>query len=306
MGRFFAFGCSYTSYSWPTWADLLQVHFDNAENWGMAGIGNSAIAERIAEANVKNNFNKDDVIIVQWSSHLRNDFWNPLVLPERPGSWKTSGSIFNYINQPLYNQQWIDTFFSEPGFFMHTLNNITLVQELLKSSGATWFMTSIGDIRNLGADLTDNGWGAEDIFLTTKDKIKQEKFLAWKKFPQYEIYNKLIWENNKDHWLTPLNLFAYSSSEPFYDFIDTTNKSNTYYDPHPTTKHYVMWIESILKNKINITDNEIKNMHMIAELVKKTHTKFKFDQLFFRTKLIEREDFSMNILPNWPDKILGF
>lgn len=39
MKRFFAFGCSYTSYHWPTWADYVGMspEFDEAYNFGMAG-----------------------------------------------------------------------------------------------------------------------------------------------------------------------------------------------------------------------------------------------------------------------------
>jgi len=111
MKRFFAFGCSYTSYSWPTWADLVGIEYEFARNWGISGIGNRAIAERIAEANTAYEFGPDDVVVVQWSSHLRNDWWHQFSLPERQAGWKTAGSIFNYINQKLYDKKWIDTSF---------------------------------------------------------------------------------------------------------------------------------------------------------------------------------------------------
>jgi hypothetical protein len=102
MKRFFAFGCSYTNYAWPTWANLLSTNYDEFYNWGLAGIGNRAIAERVAEANVKHQFTKDDLVIVQWSSHLRNDWWHKYSCSDRPYQWKTSGSIFNYINEKIY------------------------------------------------------------------------------------------------------------------------------------------------------------------------------------------------------------
>ena len=304
MKRLFTFGCSYTSYSWPTWADLLSVDFEYSENWGLAGVGNRGIAERIAESNVRNKFNSNDTVIVQWSSHLRNDFWHPFSLPERPGTWKTSGSIFNYINEPLYDQWWLDNFFSEEGYLMHTLNNIVLVQELLKASGATWYMTSMGDVRNIGADLVDNGWGAEDVLLTDDDKGKA--FVAWEKFPQYKIYDKSIWLENSEHWLTPLNTFAYNTSEPLYDFIDTTNETVIYQDPHPTVKHYAMWVESVLKNKLNISEENISKMHNIANITEEVHQKFKFDKRLFETMLATREEYVRGTMPNWPFRLAGF
>ena len=61
--RFFAFGCSYTSYGWPTWANLLSLNFDEYHNWALAGLGNRAIAERVAEANARYKFDKDDLVV---------------------------------------------------------------------------------------------------------------------------------------------------------------------------------------------------------------------------------------------------
>lgn len=71
MKRLFVFGCSYTSWNWPTYADIYAQQFDHYENWGHAGLGNRAIAERVAECHATNEFDKDDTVIVQWSSHLQ-------------------------------------------------------------------------------------------------------------------------------------------------------------------------------------------------------------------------------------------
>ena len=39
--RFFAFGCSFTSYYWPTWADIIGQEFsDRYYNLAMCGAGN--------------------------------------------------------------------------------------------------------------------------------------------------------------------------------------------------------------------------------------------------------------------------
>lgn len=34
MTRLFTFGCSFTKFFWPTWADILGQEFDYYENWG--------------------------------------------------------------------------------------------------------------------------------------------------------------------------------------------------------------------------------------------------------------------------------
>ena len=74
MKRLFAFGCSFTNYAWPSYADFLGYAFDKYENWGFPGFGNRAIAERVAECHAKNSLCKEDTVLVQWTSHTRNDF----------------------------------------------------------------------------------------------------------------------------------------------------------------------------------------------------------------------------------------
>jgi len=74
MGRLFTFGCSFTYYAWPTWANIAAVD-KNCEfyNFGMAGIGNVGISQRILEADCKFNFTKDDKIMIMWTSWTRED-----------------------------------------------------------------------------------------------------------------------------------------------------------------------------------------------------------------------------------------
>ena len=38
MSRLFTFGCSFTNYAWPTWADFLGLEFEHFENWGVSGV----------------------------------------------------------------------------------------------------------------------------------------------------------------------------------------------------------------------------------------------------------------------------
>ena len=59
--------------------------------------------------------------------------------------------------------------FDEPAYLMHTLNNIGLTQGFLKSIGCEWYMTSIGDIRDMGDDFRDApGAGEKRIYKNPK------------------------------------------------------------------------------------------------------------------------------------------
>ena len=159
MGRLYTFGCSYTSWNWPTWADLLALDYEHSENWGHAGLGNRAIAERVAECHTKNKFTKIDKVIVQWSSHLRYDWLN--FKHDEP--WQTKGSVFSYQNEKTFDQKWIETFYDEKAFFLHTLNNIQLTKGLLESTGCEFYFTSISDINTLGTDIPHQKGHGENL-----------------------------------------------------------------------------------------------------------------------------------------------
>jgi len=286
MSRLFTFGCSFTEYAWPTWADLLSLHFDYSENWGYRGIGNRGIAERIAECSVKNTFTKDDVIIVQWSTHLRNDWYHTHNLPDgRPAGWKTSGSIFTNNNALLYNKQWINLFFHEPAYIMHTLNNIKLVQGLLESTDAIWYMTSITDIRHLAIDLTN-----ESYTPSTNNLFDLH--------PEFICYNS-IWEDYNSHWLTPFYDFANNYSDDNWYFKD--DKDNLWKETHLSTRQYKKWILKELGNCLSIPHNliqELDKLDTTVETIKDlSNTMFEFTD-----KLRLSECFKEI---NWPSKIKG-
>lgn len=87
--RLFTFGCSFTQYIWPTYADILGKNFDFFENWALAGAGNLYIFNSIIEANRRNQFNKEDTIIVMWSGLTRVDFY-------KKNSWQPQGADVNF------------------------------------------------------------------------------------------------------------------------------------------------------------------------------------------------------------------
>ena len=76
--RFFAFGCSFTSYHWPTWADILGHHFGKEyHNFVAPGCCSDFIFRSVIEANQIYNFQSSDLIIIQWTEILRDARWRP-------------------------------------------------------------------------------------------------------------------------------------------------------------------------------------------------------------------------------------
>lgn len=101
--RIFTFGCSFTQFFWPTWADVLAVASGIPTfNGGLAGIGNVGIFHQMLAYDLKYKFNSDDLILVMWTSFTREDrFIN--------NNWRTSGNILNkniYYTDEFIRQHW--------------------------------------------------------------------------------------------------------------------------------------------------------------------------------------------------------
>jgi hypothetical protein len=234
MRRLFTFGCSYTSWNWPTWADILGLEYDVHENWGHAGLGNRAIAERVAECHVKNNFTKDDTIFVQWSSHLRYD-WLKFNSVE---PWQTKGSIFSYQNEKTFDKKWVDTFYDEKALFLHTLNNIILTKGLLDSIDCEYYFTSISDIKTLGTDIPHQKGHGENLRNTPE--------LA-DAFTEYEVpeYRNVL---QGREWLEPLGLHAWNRPNESWWFEN--DKGEKWIELHPSPSQHLSWVDSVLHNQI--------------------------------------------------------
>jgi hypothetical protein len=116
--RIWTFGCSFTRFPWPTWADILikQVQEKNykGENWGRAGAGNLYIASKIWECNARNKFTSDDWVFVCWSGFTREDRYIN-------NQWISPGNIFF---QKTYNKKILEEW-ADPKFY--ALRDSTLI-----------------------------------------------------------------------------------------------------------------------------------------------------------------------------------
>lgn len=303
--RLFVFGCSLSVYSWPTWSTMMSTgDFDQVENWALAGLGNRAILERLIECNVKNKFTKNDIILIQWSTHLRNDFFHQEgLLLDRVAGWKTSGSIFNYKNVKIYDETWLKTFFDEEAFLYHTLNFIVAAQNLLENIGCVWFMTSIGDIRNLGNDLeVDDTYGENSIFKKISNLFNQKEWPLYTLSPSLKIYDEEIWNKHQDKWITPILPFLKKNYKETlnYKFFNTEYQK-FWTDEHPTPAAHLFWLENCFLTKTNISVNKDICKKMCEE-TDKIYNSSGFDFIVFEKKMYHLK-FPKTV---WPENILGF
>jgi hypothetical protein len=283
MTRLFTFGCSFTNYSWPMWSDLFGLEFDHYENWGVPGIGNIAIANRVTECHVKNNFTADDIIVVQWSSHIRNDYHLFRKPPEGRDvlmGWKTKGSIFNYLNEEIYDNKWIDNFFDEPSYVMLSLNAIHSTQLFLESTGCKWAMTSIGNFNRLGTDFIfePGGYGEKT----------DRKLDLWEALPGMLPYKDKIW-NDKFTWVEPIGTYCWQNKEELYHW-QSTDDTEPWVDPHPSVDLSIDWLYNRLKPALELDNSkatpEQLDWALKCRTLKKTMTRLDyFAQIAARTCL---------------------
>jgi hypothetical protein len=123
--RFFAFGCSFTCYIWPTWADVVSKEMPQAEfyNLGKTGAGNLCISSKVAEANNRFKFTDTDLVMVMFSSYTREDRWVE-------NEWMTRGNV--YVNN-VYSSDWVRKFADERGYLIRDASLIDLTNRYLKS-----------------------------------------------------------------------------------------------------------------------------------------------------------------------------
>jgi hypothetical protein len=245
-GRLFTFGCSFTRYNWPTWADILGKEYLFFHNWGYPGVGNRAIVERVAEAHTVHDINKDDTVIIQWSSHLRHDYARPDLINDADGMWKTKGNIFSAWNEDVFDKKWVETFWNKKAYYLHTLNSILLAKQFLESTGCNWYMTSMADLKNIQnldyqARESDRSHVTYDVFKNNPDLIP---------------YKEKIWDIDEDRWLpellkekntTPELDWWFKDDNPKKEKREFVLKDGKFREPHLTYQQYYNYLN---KNKI--------------------------------------------------------
>lgn len=212
MRRLFTFGCSFTQWNWPTWADILGRNYDSYENWGIAGIGNRAIAQRVSECVLKNQFTDQDTIIVQWTDYHRFDQHIKDLFPE--SSWRLGGSLHVKSTEIEYIR---DTW-REGSYIYESLNSVHQTKALLSSLPCKFYMVSRTD---MSVDLELHP--ELDFFRPVLD------YPEWIGDPIQTFVDQLEYQG-KSMMIKDAAMFGIPISRPVLDL-------------HPLPGHYLMWLE---------------------------------------------------------------
>jgi hypothetical protein len=170
--RFFAFGCSFTSYKTPTWADIVAKEMPNAEyyNFGQGGGGNLFINNRVAQANLKYSFNEHDLVMIMFTTVCREDrFLN--------GRWESHGNVFN---QSFYSKEFVKNYCDPVGYLVRDAALIEMTTGYVTNLPCTTKFLSMVDLSLEAGLLTETASINSDRAAVTKiKKIYRDKM----KFP---------------------------------------------------------------------------------------------------------------------------
>lgn len=214
-GRLFTFGCSFTNYFWPTWADFIGGTFSHYENWGRGGAGNYYITSMVYECNEINKFTSDDTVIVMFSSSDRFDYIN-----ENEIDFVTRGGVYAESNIPIFGEHFLQNIWSnEFGLYNSWLMMLSTI-ELLKNTKCKYKIISAFDL--------SLGEGAQFNLNFTK-RIKK----------CYEKITEIMKEKSLRNFVQ--NNYKETQLYTFYD----------YRDGHPTITMHHDYIKSILPEFYN-------------------------------------------------------
>jgi len=245
MSRFFAFGCSFTKYHYPTWADIIGYDYrktNNYYNFGQSGAGNQYIISRIWEANAIYNFNKNDTIAICWTNFFREDRFHENL------SWHTPGNVFQHLhNEPMV----LNNFYYSDQFKWADLTHYVMRDCALISS-------TIEGLKHLGVNL---------IITNILDPYS-DKFFT--RLPLYNL-EKMLSEDyvlNSDAMRSILNLYRkylYQEFPCITEYYEKNiednfrlkfkNKQSNSVDveEHPLPVEHLNYVKDILSNNFNIS-----------------------------------------------------
>lgn len=258
--RFFTFGCSFTNYSWATWANILALDLDcEFYNLGRSGAGNFYIANLISQADEIYKFTQDDLVIVSWTNISREDRW----ITNR--GWCTPGNIYS---QHIYDKK-ILKYANETHFALRDFSLIKLTDEFLKTR-TQYHLLSMCNVNK-----QVNQWLNQTNFNKDFEKVSSLYQNMFNKM--LPSFYEVLWNNDTDY---KTRLDKEITHSKFVDghptIIEHLQYLQTIFDYQFTektikivNKTYSDWVNFIKNNKIkSIHELPSNSMHSLEKVFK--------------------------------------
>lgn len=251
-GRLFTFGCSMTSYNWPTWADILGKEWKSFENWGQRAAGNNFIFNSVIECDSRNNFTPDDTILIMWSGPARIDYyqynhWGHMVnqfcrdRPDLPlscpdGYEIISYALFHALDKYLDSKKLNYKFLSFLNYdkqsraglvYSDVLSKINLIKFDLKSKNVKQY-EKLHEVKVFYDGVSGKDWPPlseilDGSFVAANDKIQAEVTDFVSKIKSNSHHYRLVAHNRMDSHPLPMeHLLAIKQISPFTNLKDST------------------------------------------------------------------------------------
>jgi hypothetical protein len=241
--RLFTFGCSFTEYIWPTWADILGQQHEYFENWGMAGAGNLYIFNSIIEANQRHKFTKEDTVIIMWSGLNRVDYYHT-------NNWCPQGGEFVFDKTDI------------TGYEVINYAYIDAVIKLFEATGMNYKMLSLAGFTKKGKvydlyrssidEITNYPYNfGKKIINVDKNKIQKtyyynliennynrNKGLSWPNFDKFFFDPDLKLDKN-------IKLEIEKCMENFTQGFKLMRNGVEFRDYHPTPKEHLISLNKL-------------------------------------------------------------
>lgn len=206
--RLFTFGCSFTQYKWPSWADIIGLNFNEFYNFGQPGSGMFFMLYQFTFGNEYFKFNQDDTLIFMLSDDARVDI-------VKNKKWLTTGLVFNSKN--ILGNTFFEHY-SEIHAVESTYVYVYLLKEMLDKIGCKYEIT----------------YAFPPFFKNTNDLF--DDFVK-------EIWNKTHKLTNTN--IESLTSFLQKVNDSSYDLVNDFNKKK-YKDGHPTISTNLEYVKTYL------------------------------------------------------------
>ena len=252
--RLYTFGCSFTKYKWPTWADFIGTQFDTYENWGQPGAGNLFISTQVYECCQKNCVGVDDIVLVMLSSTNRFD------IIDRNSNFLTEGNIYN---SPSLPKEFVENIWSEEFGIYLTWFAANSIKKLLDGIGCKYKIMTAFDLTKL-----------DDDSLVINDLLIKGRVIH----TLHNLKTEFNFENN----LNDFSKIMLKEGHNYYKFIEYGGN-----DDHPSMSIHLEWIKKYLPeyynekmiNKLTEWEKEVRPSVYVTEknfnlILNKNTTKF--------------------------------
>lgn len=244
--RFFAFGCSFTNYSWASWADILAYELNcTYYNLGRPGAGNPYIANQIAQANNYFQFNENDLIIVSWTNISREDRYTE-------NGWSTPGNAYS---SDEFSWNFLKNYGCDLHYALRDFAYVDFVYNYLRNFTNFNFI-SMCEITETISESSGN----ENVDPRLYDLAENYEHVLNKINPSFQ---KILWDDNvrnkleknrkeihpefSDNHPTPDEHFRYLRSVFDYNFTEETKQSIQ--ELHKMFVETVCWYNELSKKQ---------------------------------------------------------